>query len=122
MVESDRNEKREEDLKKELISAQSTTIEKNSIIEELRRDLKLSEHTKNELLHWKITQTQVLTHLRNEIQQYKETNNLYQSPKKSKSDVDVAALKNLLQSSKSSLHRANQAVVQLKRELDRKRN
>ena len=114
-------EKREEDLKEELISAQSTTIEKNSIIEELRRDLKLSEHTKNELLHWKITQTQVLTHLRNEIQQYKETNNLYQSPKKSKSDVDVAALKNLLQSSKSSLHRANQAVVQLKRELDREK-
>ena len=58
--------------------------------------------------------------LRNEIQQYKETNNLYQSPK-SQSDVDIAALKNLLKSSKSSLHRANQAVVQLKRELDKEK-
>ena len=67
-------EKREEALKQELVSVQSTAIEKNEIIKNLKQNLKLSEHTKNELLNWKISQTQVLTNL-NDLEQYKNTNN-----------------------------------------------
>ena len=118
-------EKREEALKQELVSVQSTAIEKNEIIKNLKQNLKLAEHTKNELLNWKISQTQVLTYLRNEIEQYKNTNNNglggRSSPKKTQSEVDIIQLQQSADTTKKSLHRANQAVIQLKRELDREK-
>ena len=116
-------EKREDALKKELVAAQSTSIAKNEIIKELKQNLNLSEHTKNELLNWKISQTQVLTHLKNEIEQYRNSNGFSgrTSPKKSQNEIDVSELTQSLDSTKKSLHRANQAVIQLKRELDREK-
>eukprot|EP00945_MAST-04E_sp_MAST-4E-sp1_P003973 g3973.t1 len=114
-------ESREEALKKELVSAQTTSNELYQQLKVALSDFRSANQAKHELQRWKISNMHAMKDLQSQISDLKEVKGgRTNSPKPSPShpaNVEVPNSHPL----RKELHTANQAVISLKRELDREK-
>ena len=110
-------ESREDSLKKELVAAQTASSELFSELKNVRQELRMTNRSKSELQRWKVNNMHAMKDLQKQIHVLRENHNRPESPKSVGHDQEVPHDHPL----RRELHRASQAVIQLKRDFDREK-